>query len=137
MLLRELYIPPKDAVEVEHPETGFTYKVDKKKAVALVKKGWKIIQVHHEEDDLEEGPTWARSGKKVVRKYRCSGGPRKNRIVSQLKQCFAPPNVKKRMALKRIKARLGARITRKAKRTKRINPASIRVQRLNKASRKR
>ena len=137
MLLRELYIPPKDAVEVEHPETGFTYKVDKKKAIALVKKGWKIIQVHHEEDDLEEGPTWARSGKKVVRKYRCSGGPRKNRIVSQLKQCFAPPNVKKRMQMKRIKARLGARITRRAKRTKRINPASIRVQRLNKASRKR
>ena len=79
MLLRELYIPPKDAVEVEHPETGFTYKVDKKKAVALVKKGWKIVQVHHEEDDLDEGPTWARSGKKVVRKYRCAGGPRKNR----------------------------------------------------------
>ena len=136
MLLRELYIPPKDAVEVEHPETGFTYKVDKKKAVALVKKGWKIIQVHHEEDDLEEGPTWARSKNKVVRKYRCTGGPRKNRIVSQLKQCFAAPNVKKRMALKRIKARLGARITRKAKRTKRINPASIRVQSLNKAGRR-
>ena len=136
MLLRELYIPPKDAVEVEHPETGFTYKVDKKKAVALVKKGWKIIQVHHEEDDLEEGPTWARSKNKVVRKYRCTGGPRKNGIVSQLKQCFAAPNVKKRMALKRIKARLGARITRKAKRTKRINPASIRVQRLNKAGRR-
>lgn len=136
MLLRELYIPPKDAVEVENPETGFTYKVDKKKAVDLVKKGWKIVQVHHEEDDLDEGPTWARSGKKVVRKYRCSGGPRKNRIVSKLAQCFAPPNVKKRMALKRIKARLGARITRKAKRTKRINPASIRVQRLNKAGKR-
>ena len=136
MYKSQLYIPPKDAVEVEHPETGFTYKVDKKKAVALVKKGWKIIQVHHEEDDLEEGPTWARSKNKVVRKYRCTGGPRKNRIVSQLKQCFAAPNVKKRMALKRIKARLGARITRKAKRTKRINPASIRVQRLNKAGRR-
>ena len=138
MLLRELYIPPKDAVEVEHPETGFTYKVDKKKAIDLVKKGWKIVQVHHEEDNLDEGPTWARSGKKVVRKYRCTAGPRKNRIVSKLQQCFAAPNVKKRMALKRIKARLGSRIARKAKRTKRINPASIRVQRLNKAtSRKR
>ena len=137
MLLRELYIPPKDAVEVEHPETGFTYKVDKKKAVDLVKKGWKIVQVHHEEDDLDEGPTWARSGKKVVRKYRCAGGPRKNRIVSKLSQCFAPPNVKKRIQMKRMKARLGARIIRKAKRTKRINPASIRVQRLNKAGRRR
>ena len=137
MLLRELYIPPKDAVEVEHPETGFTYKVDKKKAVALVKKGWKIVQVHHEEDDLDEGPTWARSGKKVVRKYRCAGGPRKNRIVSKLSQCFAPPNIKKRIQMKRMKARLGARFIRKAKRTKRVNPASIRVQRLNKAGRRR
>ena len=137
MLLRELYIPPKDAVEVEHPHSGITLKVDKKKAIEMVKKGWKIVQVHHEEDDLDEGTTWARSGKNVVRKYRCTGGPRKNRIVSKLQQCFAPPNIKKRMALKRIKARLGARITRKAKRTKRINPASIRVQRLNKASRRR
>ena len=34
-------------------------------------------------EELDEGPTWARSGKKVVRKYRCAGGPRKNRIVSQ------------------------------------------------------
>ena len=128
MLLRELYIPPKDAVEVEHPQTGFTYKVSKKKARELVaKKGWKIIQVHHEEDDLDEGPTWARSKNKVVRKYRCSGGPRKNRIVSKLQQCFAAPNVKKRMALKRIKARLGARITRKAKRTKRINLSLIHI----------
>jgi hypothetical protein len=87
-------------------------------------------------EDLDEGPTWARSGKKVVRKYRCTAGPRKNRIVSKLQQCFAAPNVKKRMALKRIKARLGSRITRKAKKTKRMNPASIRVQRLNKATRR-
>ena len=88
-------------------------------------------------EDLEEGPTWARSGKKVVRKYRCSGGPRKNRIVSQLKQCFAAPNVKKRMQMKRMKARLGSRMIRKSKKTKRMNPASIRVQRLNKASKRR
>ena len=88
MLLRELYIPPKDAVEVENPKTGFTYKVDKKKARQLVRKhGYKVVAVHHE-DDIGEGPTWARSGKK-------------------------------------------------AKRTKRINPASIRVQRLNKATRRR
>mgnify|MGYP001250385755 CR=1 FL=1 len=138
MLLRELYIPPKDAVEVENPKTGYTYKVSKKKARELVRKfGYKVVAVHHEEDDIEEGPTWARSGKKVVRKYRCTAGPRKNRIVSKLQQCFAAPNVKKRMALKRVKARLGSRIARKAKRTKRINPASIRVQKLNRAMRSR
>jgi len=87
------------------------------------------------EEDLDEGQTWARSGKKVVRKYRCGGGPRKNRIVSKVQQCFAAPNIKKRQQLKRIKARLGARLARKAKRTKKINPASRRVQALNKSSR--
>jgi hypothetical protein len=84
-----------------------------------------------EEDILEEGQTWARSGKKVVRKYRCSTGPRKNRIVSKMQQCFAAPNVKARIAMKKTRARLGKRMTRKAKRTKRINPASRRVQQMN------
>ena len=87
------------------------------------------------DENLNEGQTWARSGKKVVRKYRCSSGPRKNRIVAKMAQCFAAPNIKKRMQLKRIKAKLGARLVRKAKRTKRINPASRRVQAMNKASR--
>lgn len=83
------------------------------------------------EENLEEGQTWARSGKKVVRKYRCSGGPRKNRVVAKMAQCFAAPDIKKRFNLKKTKARLGKRLARKAKRTKRINPASRRVQALN------
>ena len=81
---------------------------------------------------LDESQVWARSGKKVVRKYRCSGGSRKGRVVSKMSQCFAAPDVKKRQLLKKTKARLGKRIARKAKRTKRINPASRRVQSLNK-----
>mgnify|MGYP001038420619 FL=1 len=87
------------------------------------------------EENLEEGQTWARSGKKVVRKYRCSGGPRKNRVVAKMSQCFAAPDIKKRMAFKKTKARLGSRMIRKAKKTKRINPASKRVQSLNKRRR--
>ena len=87
------------------------------------------------EENLEEGQTWARSGKKVVRKYRCSGGPRKNRVVAKMSQCFAAPNIKKRMAFKKTKARLGSRMIRKAKKTKRINPASKRVQALNRKRR--
>ena len=66
MLLRELYIPPRDAVEVENPETGFTYIVDKEKALKLVrKKGWKIVEVHHE-DDVDEAvrAIWSKSGSK-------------------------------------------------------------------------
>ena len=87
------------------------------------------------EENLEEGQTWARSGKKVVRMYRCSGGPRKNRVVAKMSQCFAAPDIKKRMAFKKTKARLGSRMIRKAKKTKRINPASKRVQSLNKRRR--
>tara|TARA_Y100000385_G_C12998403_1_gene595995 strand:+ start:447 stop:743 length:297 start_codon:yes stop_codon:yes gene_type:complete len=88
-----------------------------------------------EEENLEEGQTWARSGKKVVRKFRCSSGPRKGRVVAKMAQCYAAPDVKKRMAFKKIKARLGSRMIRKAKKTKRINPASKRVQSLNKRRR--
>jgi len=87
------------------------------------------------EESLEEGQTWARSGKKVVRKYRCSSGPRKNRIVAKMAQCFAAPDIKKRQQLKKTKARLGKRLIRKAQKTKRINPASKRIQSLNKKRR--
>ena len=86
-------------------------------------------------EELDEGQTWARSGKKVVRKYRCSSGLRKGRVVAKMAQCYAAPNIKKRMALKKVKARLGSRMIRKSKKTKRINPASKRVQSLNKKKR--
>ena len=88
-----------------------------------------------EEEVLEEGQTWARSGKKVVRKFRCSGGPRKGRVVAKMAQCFAAPDIKKRQTLKKTKARLGGRMIRKSKKTKRINPASKRIQSLNKKRR--
>lgn len=88
-------------------------------------------------DHITEKQVWARSGKKVVRKYRCSGGKRHGRIVSSPAACFAAPDIKKRMSLKRTKARLGKRMIRKSKRTKRMNPASRRVQSMNKSSRKR
>ena len=39
--------------------------------------------------------------------------------------------------MKKTRARLGSRMARKARRTKRINPASIRVQKLNKMGAKR
>ena len=83
-------------------------------------------------DQITEKQVWARSGKKVVRKYRCSSGPRKGRVVAKMAQCFAAPDVKKRIKLKQTKARLGGRMARKARKTKRVNPASRRVQTLNK-----
>lgn len=83
-------------------------------------------------ENLSERQVWAKSGKKVVRKFRCTSGPRKGRTVANLGQCFAAPDAKKRAKLKLTKARLGAKMTRKAKKTKRINPASRMVKALNK-----
>jgi hypothetical protein len=81
--------------------------------------------------DINEKMAWAKRGNKVVRKYRCSTGSRAGRIVSNIGQCFAAPDVKKRARLKLTKARLGSRITRKANKTKRVNPASKRVKAMN------
>lgn len=86
-----------------------------------------------ETNDLEEKQVWARSGKNVVRKYRCTQGNRKGRVVSKMQQCYAAPDFKKRVAFKKTKARLGSRMVRKARRTKRINPQSRRVQSLNRS----
>lgn len=83
--------------------------------------------------NLEEGMAWGRVGKSVVKKYRCSGGTRHGRIVSKPAQCFAPPDIKKRIKLKQTKAKYGSRMARKRKRTMKTNPASKRVQTLNKS----
>ena len=79
---------------------------------------------------------WARSGKKVVRKFRCSSGRLKGKIVANPGSCYKAPNIQKRIKLASTKAKFSRRISRKANRTKRINPASRRVQALNKAGRR-
>lgn len=94
-----------------------------------------ISQENYDESIIDEAMAWARRGKKVVRKYRCTSGKRKSRIVSKPSQCFAAPDIKKRIRLKITKARLGSRMARKRKRTMRVNPASRRVQALNRKSR--
>lgn len=78
-------------------------------------------------EPLEEKQVWARKGTKLVRKYRCAGGLRNGRIVAQPTQCFAPIDTKQRALMKRTRSRLGAKMARKAKKTKRTNPASIRL----------
>ena len=76
---------------------------------------------------LEEKQIWARKGRNLVRKYRCTGGQRHGRIVASPSACFAPMDTKKRAVMKRTRARLSGKMARKAKRTKRTNPASIRL----------
>ena len=91
--------------------------------------------IHEFVEPLDEKQVWARSGKKVVRKYRCTSGLRKGRAVAKPAQCFASPDIKKRFKLKQTKARLGPRMARKARRTKKFNPVSRRVASMNKAVR--
>lgn len=84
------------------------------------------------EEPVDEKQVWARSGKSVTRKYRCTSGRRRGRVVSKMSQCFAPLNIKASVRFKQTKRKLGSRMARKAKRTKRINPASKRLKQLNK-----
>jgi len=74
---------------------------------------------------------WKRSGSKVVRAVRCTSGRRKGRVVSTASQCGAPIDIKKRLTLRKSKARFGKRMARKAKRTRKLNPASKRLKTLN------
>lgn len=80
---------------------------------------------------METKMVWARKGKKIARKFRCTFGPRKGRVVSDPSQCSKPIDIKKRMTLRKTKAKKGSRMTRKAQRTKRTNPASKMIKALN------
>jgi len=93
----------------------------------------KLIDIVNEVEDLVETKmVWARKGKSIARKFRCTYGKRKGRIVSNPTQCSKPVNMKKRFTLRKTKAQKGSRMARKAQRTKRTNPASKMVRALNK-----
>ncbi len=90
-----------------------------------------LLRELYEEPQIDEKQVWARKGKSVTRKYRCGSGRRKGRVVSKMQQCFAPLNIKKSVKFKQTKKRMGAKMARKAKRTKRTNPASKRLKNMN------
>jgi hypothetical protein len=87
----------------------------------------------YEDVVVEAKLVYGKRGNKVVRKFRCTVGKRKGRVVSEPSQCSKPIDLKKRFTLKKTKARIGSRITKKAQRTKRLNPASRILRQLNKA----
>jgi hypothetical protein len=74
---------------------------------------------------------FGRNKGKVVRKYRCTSGTRKGRIVSRPTTCTAPVNVKARQSMKATRSKKGSAMNIKARRTKRSNPASQKLKRLN------
>jgi hypothetical protein len=81
--------------------------------------------------ELDEKQVWGRRGTNVVRKYRCTGGRRHGRVVAKMAQCYAPIDIQQSMRFKRLKQKIGGRMSRKAKRTKRVNPASRRLKAMN------
>jgi hypothetical protein len=70
-------------------------------------------------------------GGKVTRKYRCTAGKRKGRVVAKMATCNAPIKLAKSLSMKRTKARLGGVMKVKRKQTMRTNPVSKAKQRLN------
>ena len=81
---------------------------------------------------FEARMVWRKMGNKVKRAIRCTSGRRKGRVVSNPSQCNAPIDFKKRLTMKKTKSRLGSRMARRAKRTKKFNITSKRVAALNK-----
>ena len=94
-----------------------------------------LVDLLGEDPIVEARRVWARRGNKVVVKFRCSSGWRNNRLVATPASCSKPLDVKKRISIKRTRARLGPRIVRKTKRAKRFNPITRRLTSLNKSTR--
>lgn len=74
---------------------------------------------------------WGKSGDKIVRKYRCTSGKRKGKLVSSPDMCQAPIDIKKKIKTKQQMTKFGKKYARKTKKTKSVNPVSKQVRRKN------
>ena len=85
-------------------------------------------------DIIDEGAIqiFGRKKGKVVRKYRCTSGQKKGRIVAKPQTCSNPIRVSSRISMKKAKARRAPLIKIKSRYTKRMSPTSRRLTRLNK-----
>jgi hypothetical protein len=70
----------------------------------------------------------------TVRKYRCTSGPRKGRVVAKAATCNAPKNVKASNTLKKTRRSKGKTTDIKRSRTGRTSPTTQKLRRINKAS---
>jgi|DEB0MinimDraft_12_1074336.scaffolds.fasta_scaffold41447_2 hypothetical protein len=77
---------------------------------------------------------WARkkgSGAPVM-KWRCASGPRKGRVVPTAAKCGDAPDIAAKERMKKTRAKTKIIQARRAKKTKKVNPTSRLVGRLNK-----
>jgi len=79
---------------------------------------------------------WGKSPHGLKLKWRCTAGHKKGRIVPNVSDCGKPLDIKKREKMKITRANTKIRQARKAKKTKKVNPQSKLVARLNKARKK-
>lgn len=74
---------------------------------------------------------WRRTPQGPKLRWRCESGPRKGRTVPSVADCSAALDIAQSQRMKKTRARTKVRQARKTKRTKRINPVSRLIQRLN------
>lgn len=77
-------------------------------------------------------PTFGTRNGKTVKKYRCTSGARKGRIVAKPTTCTAPRNVAQSQKMKSTRRKKQNTIAAKTKITKRSNPSTKRLQHVNK-----
>ena len=82
---------------------------------------------------LEATQVWSKSGGKSVRKYRCTSGVRKGRVMASPASCNKPISVSKSVNFKKTKKAKQPSMSYKSSIAKRSNPASVRARKLNKA----
>lgn len=72
----------------------------------------------------------------VVRKYRCTSGPRKGRVVAKAATCNAPKKMSASNTLKKTRRRKGSSIDIKRARTARTSPTTQKLRRINTTGRR-
>ena len=97
----------------------------------------RLDEIFEGEPIMEARMVWRKQGNKITRAFRCTAGVRKGRVVKSGSDCSKPIDIKKRFTLKKTKARMGKRMSRKSNRTKRVNPTSKRLRSMNRPLRKR
>ena len=79
---------------------------------------------------------WGKTGGTPSLKYRCTTGPRKGQVRASAAACMAPINIKKSATLKHTRKAKGSSIAVKTAKTKRTNPGSKRIARMNAGTRR-
>jgi hypothetical protein len=84
-------------------------------------------------DEIVEGfvRVMGRRGGKLVHRYRCTAGGKKGKIFADPATCSSPKSIKKARDFKIAKSKRPSSIKFKTARTKRMNPASRQLQRIN------